>query len=558
MTRTLLLRGAGAICAAIALSMIWQGPADAADPTISPKETTIVGNVVKLDSGDVVIDVGAKKGAATGDVLELWRPLTVKHPVTGKLLTDRFRIGSVKISQVGEVMSLAAPQGALLRPVEAGDVVILTRLSPLAASITATASATTTSSSSTGSVVVTTAADPDAVDLTVLFDSLHATSIEVRVDAYESWVRAHEKSRFAQALAEEARELRKLLVDEGTHGPIPVGVTVTSFEAPKEVIAGRDLTLTIELSDDAVGAVVHARGADEPSYTPFPMHRMGKGYWEVTLPKARIVAPTLSFFVEAVTTTGVGTTVAGSASAPLVTKIETPPTPAPVPGFEGTFALWTDFADYNRLRGNDYAWQTEGFFGMRFGDLGLRAVRSGFGVFKGASGSLSDLDEKNRNPRSIGLTYGYVEAEWGIVSAFSVIGRAVVGLGENGVTGGGQAFVRIGNDKKTNLLIGGEILGGVGVRGITQIELNMFPRFPIMLRSEVTNQPAGTSPTESKTSQLAAQNISVEQGDLGVRAITQLGYRVTPSFVFFVRASYEGRTINHAGPGAGAGMNVTW
>src|SRR5258708_3374803 len=38
----------------------------------------VTGNVVMLDSGDVVIDIGKKQGAVDGDVLELWRPLKVK------------------------------------------------------------------------------------------------------------------------------------------------------------------------------------------------------------------------------------------------------------------------------------------------------------------------------------------------------------------------------------------------------------------------------------------------------------------------------------------------
>jgi len=115
---------------------------------------------------------------------------------------------------------------------------------------------------------------------------------------------------------------------------------------------------------------------------------------------------------------------------------------------------------------------------------------------------------------------------------------------------------RIGSDKKTNFMIGGEFLGGIGIRGITQVELNMFPRFPIILRSEVTNQPAGTKPDGGRIQDLTGKSVS--EGDLGVRAIAQAGYRVTPNLTFFLRGSYQGRTINHAGPGAGAGMTFSW
>jgi hypothetical protein len=63
---------------------------------------------------------------------------------------------------------------------------------------------------------------------------------------------------------------------------------------------------------------------------------------------------------------------------------------------------------------------------------------------------------------------------------------------------------------------------------------------PIVLRSEVTNQPAGTG------------------SDVGVRLIGQVGYRILPHLVLAGRVSYQGRTINHAGPGVGAAVGYAW
>lgn len=85
---------------------------------------------------------------------------------------------------------------------------------------------------------------------------------------------------------------------------------------------------------------------------------------------------------------------------------------------------------------------------------------------------------------------------------------------------------------------GAEGLGGIGVRGITQFEWNSFVRWPIVLRTEVTDEPSG--------------------GDVGVRAIVQVGYRVLPHLVVSVRGSYQGRTIDHSGPGGGAAVGYAW
>jgi hypothetical protein len=535
----------------------------AADP---PPKTAldpaaISGTVVKLDAGDVLVDIGAKKGAVDGDVLELWRPITVKHPVTGKMLTDRFVIGSIKLTQVGAVMSLGKPQGTLLRPVEPGDIVFLPQPVKVAAPVATPKTGAPTSASTTPPPAKTwedgANGDPEAVALSALFDGLAGQPVEVRIERYEAWAHAHPSSRFTPTLVEEAQHLRALLAGGNADGAADQPVA-RSFAPPKEVLAGSSFTLAVEIAGPVVGAVLQLRLANEPAFTPMPMKSTGPGYYSVTVPKERVAGATLSYFIEVVTANGATVPVVASSTKPNEIQVVAAPAVAPLKTYDSTFSLWTDYADYNRLRGNDYAWQTEGYFGMRLGDLGVRAVRSGFGVYKGQGGAVEDLDLKTPplKPRTVGLSYGYIEGEFGITATFGLIARAVVGLGEEGVTGGGQAFIRLGNDKKTNFMIGGEFLGGVGVRGITQVELNMFPRFPILLRSEVTNQPAGTKPGYGRVQELAGQSVAVS--DLGVRAIVQAGYRVTPNLTFFLRGSYQGRTINHAGPGAGAGMTFSW
>jgi hypothetical protein len=61
-----------------------------------------------------------------------------------------------------------------------------------------------------------------------------------------------------------------------------------------------------------------------------------------------------------------------------------------------------------------------------------------------------------------------------------------------------------------------------------------------VLRTEVTNEPGGSG------------------GDVGARAIAQVGYEFLPAFVVAGRLSYQGRTINHAGPGAGLATSYQW
>jgi len=161
-----------------------------------------------------------------------------------------------------------------------------------------------------------------------------------------------------------------------------------NFHAPEEIPTGAPVVLSIELLGPAIGAVLQVRGPDEAGYVPLQMHADGPGYWSASIPVDRIKTPTVLFFIEAVDAKGVAEPIEGTAESPHGIKVFGPPRPEAPKSWESTASIWTDYADYNRLRGNDYAWQTEGWFGMRFGDIGLRAIRSGFGVYKGKGGGL--------------------------------------------------------------------------------------------------------------------------------------------------------------------------
>ena len=98
-------------------------------PRRSTKSEVIEGHLLEIDEGAlIVLDLAGASGASDGDVLELWRPLRLRHPVTKKPVVDRFLIGRpVLLTQVRERLALAKIEGKLLRPAAVGDVVILRR-----------------------------------------------------------------------------------------------------------------------------------------------------------------------------------------------------------------------------------------------------------------------------------------------------------------------------------------------------------------------------------------------------------------------------------------------
>lgn len=519
--------------------------------------------VVSLDGEDLVVDLGTGQGASEGTLVELWRPVKLRHPVSGKVLEDRFRIGTLQLTQVRPNLSLAQPSGELTRAAQVGDLVIfVTTSSPSTTTPTPVNPPTGTGDPGTvpGDGSAESKLDADARAVSEMFDSLQGADLVTRIRKYEEYVRKSPNGRYARVLYEEAAALRRLVEgkeptkkrsSESREDETPV---LRSFEGPKEVLEGSLLELVVQLSDEATGALLHFRRKGEPVFETVNMVPNGPAYWAGRIPQAKLLPPDVEYFIEATSRKGDSIAVVGGPGAPKEFTVVPVPKIGPPRQVGASAMLMTDYADYNRLRGNDWSWQTEGIFGLRYDDVGVRALRTGFGVYRGRGGSLQDLDVNNLAGRPVGLTYGYLETEVGFHRLFSMIGRLAIGLQDLGVTGGGQIIFRIGSDRDTNLLLGGELLGGVGLRGFTQLELNTVKKVPILVRTEVTNQPAGGT----KSPNSVGTNESTGENEVGVRAIVQAGYRFTPSFVASLRLSFQGRTIDHAGPGFGGAVGYTW
>lgn len=540
---------------AFALSLALAGlsssaSAQPAKPLSGAAAGELTGAVIGLDGEDLILDVGAADGLADGAVVELWRPIKIKHPVTGKVLVDRFRIGTLEIHQARKNMSLAAASGALTRKPERGDVILVARAAPAA----------TATTNPTGTAPVDAAASPDDVEaraIGAMLEQLAGADLPTRIAHYEELARIRPRGKYTRTLVEEAAALRQLLLPararQSGEPLAPKQRKIVSFVEPKSALDHAPLRLGAELRGPLSGGVLHVRNKGAPSYRSFPMTSEGKGFWGATIPGERVNAPSIEYFIEGIGDGGRAEAVVGSPDNPRLIEVHEVPKPAAPKKLDATVSLASELADYNRLRGNDRVWQTEGYFGMRFGDTGVRAVRTGFGVYRGVGGSVTELDEQNRAGRSVGLTYGYLETEIGLTRSFSLLGRLAIGLLDEGISAGGQALLRIGSDRGTNLLLGGEVLGGIGIRTFAQLELASFPRFPILVRSEVSNQPAG-----SGASTTTPAGASQDTGQVGARGIVQLGWKPLPPLTLAIRGSFQGRTINHAGPGIGAGVTYEW
>src|SRR5258708_16805738 len=107
------------------------------------------------------------------------------------------------------------------------------------------------------------------------------------------------------------------------------------------------------------------------------------------MPGDAIRPPRLQRVVEAVTADGTSPVV-GDPSAPRTADVQDVH-PATARKVLGQARIWTDYASFNTKANNDYVWQTEGVMGARFDDEGIRALRTGFGVYRGLGGTLEQL-----------------------------------------------------------------------------------------------------------------------------------------------------------------------
>ena len=90
-------RASAATCA---LTLALVAIALPAEAQMDPGSDEIAGTVLSIDDGEMVLDLGVGQGLEAGTSVEIWRPLRLKHPVTGRVFTDRFRLGTIVVDQV--------------------------------------------------------------------------------------------------------------------------------------------------------------------------------------------------------------------------------------------------------------------------------------------------------------------------------------------------------------------------------------------------------------------------------------------------------------------------
>ena len=496
-------------------------------------DVVVRGVVVQIEAGEVYFDLGAQPGLAVGTPVRLKRPITLKHPVTGKLVKDELPLAEGTVSAVGDALSMVALAGAA--DVKVGDVI-----EAKVARMAATPPPPPPKSTPLPQL------DPATARVLAVWTATVGKPLEARIAAWERYLAAGAEEPFAARVREDLellRAQRARLADPMTEPAIrEPELRGIEHDAPSSTISGEPLALAFAARDPEriAQAWVHVRPRGVATYRRVPLRRDGDGALRGELPADVIEAPGVEYFAEVVTTQGVVGTAVGTPERPISVEVE----PSPYTVFTGRanrsrvsiISTYLDYATFDKRAGDhrDQFFQLETDFTYRLYEVPY-AIRSGFGVINGYGGY---VDPRPGQDLAQGFNYGYGELEFRFAREFAFLARVVAGVGDEGLGFGGESRIRLGDEQETNLTFVLSKIEDVGFLSEMRIEWRTFARFPLGFAVGLSDQP--------------------NAGDLGVRFTGDLGWRARSWLQPTLRVSYQGRNVDHSGIGVGGGLVFDW
>lgn len=552
-------------------------------------ETT--GVLVRLEGGRLVVTLDRPAGITVGTRLGLFRPVSVRHPVTHRMLNDRLPLGTVVIDHIGAALSTAHPVGALADTPRVGDIVVAfdadapSNIAPPA--VTPTAPPPTTpapagnawptptplrlapapgraapaTTAGPASAVTPTPATPTAPPMTneerelleLLSAGLGRTPDE-RSQLYQRYVLAHRDAAVSARLRAEIALMQQFVAAlqeaaDARAAQARQHPGEVRFVAPPQLATslreGEPAPLVLQLDPESprgdVALFIRRRG--EPTYDRVAMTMQGDGYVRGEVPRRFVQEGGYEYFIEMTPANGGTTPLVGRADEPRFVEVLAPPEGPPGPRDRSRIDLRGEYADVGTrtIAGVERAQRfitVEGDFFQRLGSQWLYGYRVGFGVYDGDALPLAQLNTTAASVHTR-VIYGYHELEFAFSDFVHLIGRVQVGVFREGLVAGAQARMRIGAERRTNVLFGGELFGEVGQRAFFAFNFAPTTWLPMMAQAEVFNQ-------------------SVAAGDPMFRFIAQIGVRATSWFTVSARGSYQLRNIENGGFGGGLAMTFDW
>lgn len=541
----------------------------------SAQTTAPWGRVLRVEDDLVVLDLTSQQ-ITPGQRVRLMRPIEVRHPITRAVLRDRYALGAVTMHSVGAQLSVARLSEALLRAPEVGDEVeaidgaprpplraqpVLPPPPPQAPSRPQAPSLPSTTPPVARPQPPPQASAPelppppprvdleDAAVLAAWHDTLRAVP-SVRVARWERFLREHSSSRYVLSAQAALTQLR------GDHASAESAPSRTASTGPLGLTSGiPDLMLgdparfAMQVNTERVRArgTLYVRRPGAVPYVSVPLVAQGDRFVIGVVPERFVTLEGFEYFVGLVGVDHEEVSVMGTAQRPRRVTVSRRAEDEPARTGRTRIDLRGEYADVGsrtvnapsgpRFRAQRF-YLVEGDFFQRLELPALYGYRVGFGVYEGEGVALSAVDSDAASTSST-VIYGYHELEFGISRMVHLIARGAIGVHGDGIVGGAQLRLRIGEELKTNLILGGDIFNQIGQRAFFALNLDVHRRVPLLVQGEVFNQ-------------------SFSGGDPMFRFIAQAGVRVTRWFTVAARGSYQLRNIQNGGFGGGLSTTFDW
>lgn len=519
-------------------------------------DQTIEGVVVRVADGEVIVDLGHSEGLPAHAEVQILRRVEVTHPVTEETVVDRFPIGTINLTQVGDQLSIATKVDALDRLPSVGDYVVWSKAADASAAPPVgrpqgDARPAEASADCDCEEVSTRSPALEAVDET--FAETLGQLLGERIATWSEFLEEHPDSPYADAIGGEIEWLRSRLEEQRRaaeqHQEAAQDPSSTSVQgdvsAPGRVEPGQpvDLVATFDKPERVEQVRVLVRRPDQPGFDERAMERAGDANWRVRLDDLAESPGALEYFVEAVDADSELELVAGSASAPLELRVE-PTTVDPEQTRDRSRATGLfEYVNFKSGAGDDEYLRFESDYRYRVDQGFLDAFKVGVGIFDGKGGTVEEIETGGR-ARELSVSYGFAELQFGLGDLVGLSGRLLVGDRKSptssGLDGtfGFRSGLRVGRRDATRLELGYAHTDGIGNEVWIELAVAEIDNMPMSGEVVVTNLPVGE--------------------DLGVMLNYGTGYQFTDWFTLMARVGWNARTINYQGPTVGLATVIDW
>ena len=532
---------------ALACALMLAAPAARAAPPSRGATATIV----RVDQGELFIDLGTDQGLVAGQTVEVFRRIEITHPVTRRLLVDRFPIGTVTIAEAGRLLSIVDDFGTLTPPPRVGDQVEYGSRSPEPRSPAAT-TATTSTTAPTGpsSTTPTTSSTPPLDPFIRVFEATLGLPPRDRISLWEEWAAANPRSPRLAAVREEIAILTRLLapaVSSTAEKPRPrPAETLTARHAiPTRASPDQPIELYVTVLEHERVAQLRllARRQGDPTYTFIPLVADGRLGARATLEGAWRNPGILQVRFEATTHEGRTEVLTGPGDvtmtiAPVERDAVDERGRSRASARFDWVSFWTESDDDQFIR-----FETD--FRYRLGGEVLEAFRMGVGLFKGRGASTDALDAGLVEGEERSINYGFAEVELNGHRLFGIAGRLLVGSFQSSdrteplsSAFGVAVEARVGEADKTRLYGGLQATEHIGREFWLRVAIAEVSGWPMEASVVVSDLPVGA--------------------DYGVSLGYGLTWQATELFALSLRLGWNARTINHSGFTVGTGVVLSW